>query len=87
MGLISFLYPPMPGYAGGNKAGKVIMGFPARRCRFINSLIDKKTGLYVLSHRGAWMDVENLKQIHFQATCSQYFPWPSAGNMFREMTN
>lgn len=55
------------------------MGFQQEDAQLINSLIDKKTGLYVLFHRGASMDVENLKQINFRQPVPEYFPWPSAG--------
>lgn len=79
VGLIFFSLPANAGCTLEETARKVIMGFQQEDAQLINSLIDKKTGLYVLFHRGASMDVENLKQINFRQPVPEYFPWPSAG--------
>lgn len=87
VGLIFFSLPANAGCTLEETARKVIMGFQQEDAQLINSLIDKKTGLYVLFHRGASMDVENLKQINFRQPVPEYFHGPRQGNMFREMTN
>ena len=74
VGLIFFSLPANAGCTLEETARKVIMGFQQEDAQLINSLIDKKTGLYVLFHRGASMDVENLKQINFRQPVPEYFP-------------
>lgn len=61
-------------------ARQVIMGFQHKDAKLINSLIDKKTGLYVLYHRGASLDYEHLTQIDFNRPVPEYLYWPSAGD-------
>ncbi|MCR6677433.1 hypothetical protein RCM87_01960 [Escherichia marmotae] len=79
VGLILFSLPANAGYTLEETARKMIIGFQQEDAQLINSLIDKKTGLYVLFQRGASMDVENFKSIDFKKPVSEYFPWPSAG--------
>ncbi len=77
--LFLFSLPATAGRTLEETARKVIIGFQQEDAQLINSLIDKKTGLYVLFHRGVSMDVENLKQVDFRQPVPEYLPWPSAG--------
>ncbi|EOT8832952.1 hypothetical protein ACNENL_002241 [Escherichia fergusonii] len=79
VGLILFSLPANAGCTLEETARKVIIGFQQEDAQLINSIIDKKTGLYVLFHRGASMDVENFKLIDFKKPVPEYLPWPSAG--------
>ncbi|MEB7935090.1 hypothetical protein [Escherichia whittamii] len=67
------------GHSLEETARRVILAFQQEDARLINSLIDKKTGLYVLFRRGVSMDVENVKQIDFRLPVPEYLPWPSVG--------
>ncbi|EGI6812034.1 hypothetical protein ABSL22_002034 [Escherichia coli] len=77
--LVLFSLPATAGRSLEETARKVIIGFQQEDAQLINSLIDKKTGLYVLFHRGVSMDVENLKQVDFRQPVPEHLPWPSAG--------
>lgn len=55
--LVLFSLPATAGLSLEETARKVIIGFQQEDAQLINSLIDKKTGLYVLFRRGASMDV------------------------------
>ncbi|EOA7972177.1 hypothetical protein [Escherichia coli] len=77
--LVLFSLPATAGLSLEETARKVIIGFQQEDAQLINSLIDKKTGLYVLFQRGASMDVENFKSIDFKTPVPEYLLWPSAG--------